>query len=61
MDPAMQDTAMGLAGIDVTIVIMYMVGVFFLGTFFGKYVKNAGDFFIAARRCHFGLSACRLS
>ncbi len=42
-----------LAGIDVTIIIMYMGGVFLLGTFFGKYVKNAGDFFIAGKALPF--------
>ncbi|NIA13666.1 MAG: hypothetical protein GWP08_06250 [Nitrospiraceae bacterium] len=43
----------GLAGIDITIVIMYMVGVFILGTFFSKYVKSAGDFFVASRALPF--------
>ena len=43
----------GLAGIDITIVIMYMVGVFVLGSFFGKYVKTAGDFFVASRALPF--------
>jgi Na+/proline symporter len=42
-----------LAGIDYAIVILYMVGVFFLGTFFGKYVKNAGDYFVASRSLPF--------
>lgn len=53
MDPGMQEAANGLAGIDVTIVIMYMIGVFVLGTFFGKYVKSAGDFFVASRALPF--------
>ena len=43
----------GLHPIDLTIVIMYMVGVFILGSFFGKYVKNAGDFFVASRALPF--------
>ena len=30
-----------------------MIGVFVLGTFFGKYVKNAGDFFTAGRALPF--------
>ena len=42
-----------LAGIDVTIILMYMGGVFLLGTFFGKYVKSAGDFFQASRALPF--------
>ncbi|MCA9426800.1 MAG: hypothetical protein KC994_17095 [Candidatus Omnitrophica bacterium] len=49
----MQGAAGALAGIDVTIVIMYMIGVFVLGTFFGKYVKDAGDFFVASRALPF--------
>ncbi|MBN2308624.1 MAG: hypothetical protein JXR94_06610 [Candidatus Hydrogenedentes bacterium] len=49
----MGDTAGTLAGIDIVIVLMYMVGVFALGTFFGKYVKNAGDFFVASRALPF--------
>ena len=44
---------LGLAGIDVTIIVMYMAGVFALGSFFGKYVKNAGDFFVAGRTLPF--------
>ncbi len=42
-----------LAGIDVVIVVMYMIGVFVLGTFFSRYVKNAGDFFVAGRSLPF--------
>ncbi|HOZ48000.1 MAG TPA: sodium/solute symporter [Candidatus Hydrogenedentes bacterium] len=45
--------ALGLAGIDIAIIIIYMVGVFVLGTFFGKYVRNAGDFFIAGKALPF--------
>ncbi|MCP4645091.1 MAG: hypothetical protein GY851_31905, partial [bacterium] len=47
------DPAGSLSGIDIIIVLMYMVGVFALGTFFGKYVKNAGDFFVAGRALPF--------
>lgn len=53
MSEAMGQVGERLAGIDITIVIMYMVGVFMLGTFFGKYVKNAGDFFIAGKALPF--------
>ncbi|MFP4502080.1 MAG: sodium:solute symporter family transporter [Candidatus Hydrogenedentota bacterium] len=49
----MDDIAIGLDGIDIAIIIIYMVGVFVLGTFFGKYVKNAGDFFIAGKALPF--------
>lgn len=38
-----------LHAIDYAIVITYMVGVFVLGTFFGRYVSSAGDFFTAGR------------
>jgi Na+/proline symporter len=53
MQEAVQQTTSNLAGIDIAIVILYMVGVFALGTFFGKYVKNAGDFFVASRALPF--------
>ena len=53
MEESANQVVQSLAGIDVTIVIMYMVGVFVLGTFFGKYVKSAGDFFVASRALPF--------
>jgi len=53
MEESANQLAQSLAGIDVTIVIMYMIGVFVLGTFFGKYVKSAGDFFVASRALPF--------
>ncbi len=53
MDPNIQEAASNLAGIDVTIIVMYMIGVFILGTYFGKYVKSAGDFFVASRALPF--------
>lgn len=37
----------GLAGIDIVIIVLYMAGVFFMGSFSGGYVKSAGDFFAA--------------
>ena len=49
----MEAVANGLAPIDVFIVVLYMVGVFALGSFFGKYVKSAGDFFLASRSLPF--------
>lgn len=42
-----------LTGIDVVIVVLYMAGVFILGSFFARYVKNAGDFFVAGRALPF--------
>ena len=49
----MMGSEIGLAGIDIAIIAMYMIGVFLLGSFFGKYVKNAGDFFIAGKALPF--------
>ncbi len=49
----MGEASFGLAGIDIAIIILYMVGVFVLGTFFGRYVKDAGDFFIAGKALPF--------
>lgn len=44
---------MGLAAIDYGIVLVYLAGVLVLGTYFGRYVKTAGDFFIAGRALPF--------
>ncbi len=49
----MTEVATGLANIDIVIIAIYMVGVFILGTFFMRYVKNAGDFFIAGKALPF--------
>ncbi|MEK7793877.1 MAG: sodium/solute symporter [Candidatus Hydrogenedentota bacterium] len=35
--------------IDYTIIIVYFVGVFLVGSYFGKYVKTAGDFFTSGK------------
>jgi len=53
MEGATKEALQGLAGIDVTIILMYMGGVLVLGTFFRKYVKTAGDFFQASRALPF--------
>ena len=53
MQDTINEVAHGLASIDIAIVVMYMFGVFVLGTFFGKYVKSAGDFFVASRALPF--------
>jgi len=39
--------------IDILIVAIYMVGVLSLGVFFARYVKTAGDFFIAGKALPF--------
>ena len=48
-----------LAGIDLAIVLVYLVGIVGFGMWQGRRVKTAADFFLAARRCPFGPSACR--
>ncbi len=54
MDPsAAQGAFVGLASIDVGIILVYMVGVFILGTFFAKYVGTGDDFFLAGRALPF--------
>ena len=37
------------ATVDVVIVIVYMLVILGIGTYFGKYVKTAKDFFLAGR------------
>ena len=45
--------AQALAGIDVAIIVVYMAGVLVLGTYFGRYVHDGGDFFLAGRALPF--------
>jgi len=52
-DQLTQTAASGLHGIDITIIGVYMVGTLVLGTFLGKYVKSAGDFFVAGKALPF--------
>ncbi len=42
-----------LEAIDIAILAVYMVGVLILGSFFGRYVKSGGDFFLAGRALPF--------
>ena len=42
-----------LATIDYVIVVTYMLGVLVIGTYFGKYVRSAGDFFLAGKALPF--------
>lgn len=46
-------TVEGLQSIDYLIVFLYMVGVLAIGTYFARYVKTAGDFFLAGRALPF--------
>lgn len=39
--------------IDIVIIAVYMLGTLALGSFFGKYVKDAGDFFVAGKALPF--------
>lgn len=45
--------AEGLAGIDVVIILIYMVGVLALGVYFSRFVKDGSDFFVAGRALPF--------
>jgi Na+/proline symporter len=47
------ETYQELHWIDISIIAIYMIGVFFLGSYFGKYVESAGDFFVAGRALPF--------
>jgi len=47
------DQTQSLAAIDIAIILFYMVGVLALGSFFGRYVKTGGDFFVAGRALPF--------
>jgi len=48
------DSAAGtLASIDYLIIIAYMLGVLAIGTFFGRYVRSAGDFFLGGKTLPF--------
>lgn len=42
-----------LASIDKIIILSYMAGVLIIGTYFGRYVRSAGDFFLAGRALPF--------
>lgn len=53
MQYSIGDVPAQLTGIDITIVLTYMVGVFILGSFFGRYVNSAGDFFVAGKALPF--------
>jgi len=53
METTAQETVRALARIDVVIIVMYLAGVFVIGAFFSKYIKSAGDFFVAGRALPF--------
>ncbi|MCG3198404.1 MAG: sodium/solute symporter [Candidatus Omnitrophica bacterium] len=53
MDPSAPQAFVGLASIDIGIIMVYMVGIFLLGTFFGKFVGTGEDFFLAGRALPF--------
>ena len=42
-----------LATIDYIIIVVYMSGVLFIGSYFGKFVKTSGDLFLAGRSLPF--------
>jgi SSS family solute:Na+ symporter len=43
----------GLTGVDLTIVLVYLAGVLVLGTWFARFVRTSGDFFIAGKSLPF--------
>ncbi|HVS13332.1 MAG TPA: sodium/solute symporter [Thermoanaerobaculia bacterium] len=45
--------ATGLAGIDTAIVLIYLAGVLVIGTWFARFVRTSGDFFVAGRSLPF--------
>jgi SSS family solute:Na+ symporter len=45
----MSGGALGLAGIDYAIVLVYLAGVLLLGTWFARWVKSPADLFLAGR------------
>lgn len=48
-----QATVGGLSPIDLFIIFSYVIGVVAIGTYYGKYVKSATDFFLAGRALPF--------
>src|SRR6187431_2789318 len=48
-DGAMNEGALGLAAIDITIVLVYLAGVLIAGTFFARFVKSPSDLFLAGK------------
>jgi SSS family solute:Na+ symporter len=53
MEEPLTQGASALAFIDLVIIGVYMLGVFALGTYFARYVKSAGDLFVAGRALPF--------
>ncbi|HUT52264.1 MAG TPA: sodium/solute symporter [bacterium] len=40
---------MALGGYDIFVIMLYMLGIMFMGSYFGKYVRSSGDYFLAGR------------
>ena len=49
----MENATSALSSIDVVIVAVYLLGVLAIGAFFGRYVKSAGDLFLAGKALPF--------
>jgi SSS family solute:Na+ symporter len=45
--------AVGLTGIDTTIVVIYLLGVLLVGSYFARWVHSPGDFFVAGKALPF--------
>ncbi len=46
-------SGISISGFDVAIIFTYMAGILAIGTYYGKYVKSATDFFLAGRALPF--------
>lgn len=53
MEGASSITGISISGFDLAIIITYMAGILVIGTYFGKYVQSATDFFLAGRALPF--------
>ena len=47
------DQTQSLEAIDIAILLVYMVGILILGSFFGRYIKTGGDYFLAGKALPF--------
>ena len=53
METAVPAASFGLSFFDLSVILAYMGGIVVIGTYYGKYVKSAHDFFLAGRALPF--------
>ncbi|MCC6798331.1 MAG: sodium/solute symporter [Candidatus Hydrogenedentes bacterium] len=53
MPDAGATSGISISGFDIAIIATYMLGILAIGTYYGKYVKSATDFFLAGRALPF--------